>query len=277
MQPIQKFSDYFKGYQTTQEAIREADLQKEYGEVFMSLLKKYGVSSPAELDEEKKKEFFNEIGGLYKKGEGQTAKGEELVDTEKPEPVKEEENEEEEEEDEEGVKIPKKKDEETAAEIEAEIDDMGEPKDSEDKGDEVPKDSEEVEVEVEEEPAAPEAGTEVDKEEDKETDKDIEAEIDAMGEPKDSEDKGDEVPADAEEVEVEVEEEPAAPEAGTEVDKEEDKDTAKEIEADKVEMGKPKKAVMSFDEFVSSKNESTTKGEESELEDEDLDDVDDLG
>ena len=221
MQPIQKFSDYFKGYQTTQEAIREADLQKEYGEVFMSLLKKYGVSSPAELDEEKKKEFFDEIGGLYKKGEGQTAKGEELVDTEKPEPVKEEENEEEEEEDEEGVKIPKKKDEETAAEIEAEIDDMGEPKDSEDKGDEVPKDSEEVEVEVEEEPAAPEAGTEV--------------------------------------------------------DKEEDKDTAKEIEADKVEMGKPKKAVMSFDEFVSSKNESTTKGEESELEDEDLDDVDDLG
>ena len=94
MQPIQKFSDYFKGYQTTQEAIREADLQKEYGEVFMALLKKYGVNSPAELDEEKKKAFFNEIGELYKKGEGQTAKGEEVVDTEKPEPVKEEDKEE---------------------------------------------------------------------------------------------------------------------------------------------------------------------------------------
>lgn len=224
MQPIQKFSDYFKGYQTTQEAIREADLQKEYGEVFMSLLKKYGVSSPAELDEEKKKEFFNEIGGLYKKGEGQTKKGEDLVDTEKPEPLKEEDIEDTDDEkkkDEEGVEIPKKEDEETSAEIEGEIEDLGEPENIEDKGEEVPTDTEEADVEVDT------------------------AEED--------------------------------PEAGTEIAKPEDEETSKEIEMTQVEMGKPKKAIMSFDDFILSKNESTTKGEESELEDEDLDDVDDLG
>ena len=229
MQPIQKFSDYFKGYQTTQEAIREADLQKEYGEVFMSLLKKYGVNSPAELDEEKKKEFFNEIGGLYKKGAGQTEKGEDLVDTEKPEPLKEEdiedtedtEEEEEKETDEEGVQIPKKEDEETSAEIESEIEDLGEPENIEDKGEEVPTDTEEVDVEVDT------------------------AEED--------------------------------PESGTEIAKPEDEETSKEIEKTEVEMGKPKKAIMSFDDFILSKNESTTKGEESELEDEDLDDVDNLG
>lgn len=239
MQPIQKFSDYFKGYQTTQEAIREADLQKEYGEVFMALLKKYGVNSPAELDEEKKKAFFNEIGELYKKGEGQTAKGEEVVDTEKPEPVKEEDKEEEEEEE------------------------KKEPVKEEDK-------------EEEEEEEEDEEGIKIPKEEDKETSAEIEDEIEDLGEPESAEGKDDEVPTDTEETEVEVSTAEEDPEAGTEVDKEEDKDTAGEIEDTKVEMGKPKKVVMSFDEFVSSKNESTTKGEESELEDDDLDDVDEV-
>jgi len=246
MQPIQKFSDYFKGYQTTQEAIREADLQKEYGEVFMSLLKKYGVNSPAELDEEKKKQFFDEIGELYKKGEGQTAKGEDLVDTEKPEPVKEEDKEEEEEEKE-----------------------KPEPVKEEDK-------EEEEEEEEEDETEEDEEGVKIPKKEDEETSAEIEDEIEDLGEPKDSEGKDEEVPTDTEETEIEVTTAEEDPDAGTEVDKEEDADTSKEIEDTKVEMGKPKKVVMSFDEFVSSKNESTTKGEESELEDEDLDDVDEL-
>jgi len=35
--------------------------QKEYQEFFKKKLKKFGVSSPSELDEKKKKDFFNEI------------------------------------------------------------------------------------------------------------------------------------------------------------------------------------------------------------------------
>ena len=43
------------------EAIELSPLQKEYQEFFRSVLKKFGVKSPAELDVEKKKEFFNYI------------------------------------------------------------------------------------------------------------------------------------------------------------------------------------------------------------------------
>jgi len=39
----------------------KSDLQQEYQDYFMALLKKYEVSSPAELDEESMKKFFNEV------------------------------------------------------------------------------------------------------------------------------------------------------------------------------------------------------------------------
>lgn len=205
MQPIQKFSDFQDKKAEVNQAIKEADLQKEYGEVFVSLLKKYDVASPAELDDEKKKEFFNEIGDFYKKGEGQTAKGEELVDTEGGEaPVKEEEGEAEEEKEEEKI-----------------IDDIASNEAEEEKKKEVEEDAAE----------------------------DIEKEKVEQGEPEKAE--GD-VEKQPEEVEAaaEVEDDP---EAGKAAELAPDEDTAKEIEKEKVEAGKPEKVVMDFDSFVKAK------------------------
>mgnify|MGYP003985201425 FL=1 len=46
----------------TLQQIREASGDKEaYQKFFQGLLKKFGVKSPAELDDAKKKEFFNAI------------------------------------------------------------------------------------------------------------------------------------------------------------------------------------------------------------------------
>ena len=46
-------------------------LQKEYAEYFMKILKKYDVETPAELDEDKKKKFFDEIKSGWEKGIGE--------------------------------------------------------------------------------------------------------------------------------------------------------------------------------------------------------------
>ena len=45
-------------------------LQKEYQEYFNGLLKKAGVSSPAELDEEGMKKFFDDVTDGWVKGKG---------------------------------------------------------------------------------------------------------------------------------------------------------------------------------------------------------------
>jgi len=45
-------------------------LQKKFREFFEELLKKFGVKSPAELDEEKKSEFFNTIAKWWINGVG---------------------------------------------------------------------------------------------------------------------------------------------------------------------------------------------------------------
>ncbi len=47
----------------------KSPLQKEYSEFFNSVLNKFGVESPAELDNEKKKEFFNYIEKNWTKDE----------------------------------------------------------------------------------------------------------------------------------------------------------------------------------------------------------------
>lgn len=203
MQTIQKFTDFQTKKAESTQAIKEADLQKEYGEVFMSLLKKYGVSSPGELDDEKKKEFFNEIGDFYKKGEGQTAKGEELVDKEGGDaPVKEEEGEAEEEKEEEEI-----------------IDDVASNEGEEKKEEE----------EVEEDAA-----------------EDIEKEKVEMGEPEKAEGDVEKQPEDVKPAPTAGED----PEAGKAAELAPDEDTAKEIEKEKVEAGKPEKVVMDFDSFV---------------------------
>jgi hypothetical protein len=251
MQPIQKFSDFQNKRAESAQAVKEADLQKEYGEVFTSLLKKYGVSSPAELDDAKKKEFFNEIGDFYKAGEGQTDKGEDLVDKEGGEaPVKEEDESTEDDEEKEKEEAPAEeapKEEAPAEEAPKEEAPAEEAPKEETPAEEAPKaeDDEEKKEEVEE---AETKGTEIKKAPEEDTEDEVEKEIVDMGEP---ETAGGEVPKQEEPVT------PAAdthddPEAGKAAEAVPDEETAKEIEKEKVETGKPEKVVMDFDSFVKS-------------------------
>ncbi len=48
----------------------ESELQKKYKEFYDKMIAKYGVKSPAELDDDKKKEFFNALAKGWKEGEG---------------------------------------------------------------------------------------------------------------------------------------------------------------------------------------------------------------
>ena len=61
MNPIQSFSSFKAANDSAKETAMEENRKKEYGEAFATLLKEYGVTSPAELDEEKKAEFFKKI------------------------------------------------------------------------------------------------------------------------------------------------------------------------------------------------------------------------
>jgi len=68
----------------------ESGDKEEYEKFFQSALKKFGVESPAELDDEKKKEFFNYVDANWK---GDNEKAEDLDETEasdtlEPEPKK---------------------------------------------------------------------------------------------------------------------------------------------------------------------------------------------
>jgi hypothetical protein len=45
-------------------------LQKAYQSYFECWMKKYGVKSPAELDEENMKKFFNDVADNWKNGKG---------------------------------------------------------------------------------------------------------------------------------------------------------------------------------------------------------------
>lgn len=61
--------------------IREAeeralsDLQKDWRDYFGAKLAKFGAKSPADLDEEKKKEFFNDLKNDWERGKGATEAG----------------------------------------------------------------------------------------------------------------------------------------------------------------------------------------------------------
>ena len=58
---------------------------KEYEDFFQATLKKFGVTSPAELDGEKKKEFFDYIDKIWK---GDSEKKEEVKEGELPPALK---------------------------------------------------------------------------------------------------------------------------------------------------------------------------------------------
>lgn len=66
---MKKFSEFI-GTIREAEAEQKSDLQKSYQDYFQKKLKKFGVKSPADLDDEKKKEFFNEISKDWESGKG---------------------------------------------------------------------------------------------------------------------------------------------------------------------------------------------------------------
>lgn len=51
--------------------LAESDLKKEYQDYFQGLLNKYNVDSPAEMDEETMKKFFDEVHSGWIKGKGE--------------------------------------------------------------------------------------------------------------------------------------------------------------------------------------------------------------
>jgi hypothetical protein len=63
----------------------KSDLQKSYQDYFSAKLQKFGVKSPAELDSEKKKEFFNEITKEWERGKGVKPEVKEKIEKEKAE------------------------------------------------------------------------------------------------------------------------------------------------------------------------------------------------
>ena len=69
------FSKIFEGKEEGYMDVEEEELspkQKKYQAFFKKALKKFGVESPAELDKEKRKEFFDYVDKNYDAGEGET-------------------------------------------------------------------------------------------------------------------------------------------------------------------------------------------------------------
>ena len=64
-----KFSKYVEADSVI--VVEEKSLKDEYQEYFSDLLKKYKVSSPAELEEEEMKKFFNDVTNGWVKGKGE--------------------------------------------------------------------------------------------------------------------------------------------------------------------------------------------------------------
>jgi len=77
---FQSFSDFRKEAVIKQVTEEKSALQQEYADFFKDLLKKYDVGSPAELSDEDKSKFFDEVSTGWDKGEGKNAKGEESVE-----------------------------------------------------------------------------------------------------------------------------------------------------------------------------------------------------
>jgi hypothetical protein len=61
----------FSNYISNEIVVEEKSLQDEYQEYFQGMLKKYKVSSPAELGEEDMKKFFNDVSDGWIKGKGE--------------------------------------------------------------------------------------------------------------------------------------------------------------------------------------------------------------
>lgn len=63
---MKKFSDKIREIKESKIQEEESKKQEKYTAFFLETLKKYGVSSPAELNDEEKKKFFDEIESGWK-------------------------------------------------------------------------------------------------------------------------------------------------------------------------------------------------------------------
>ena len=66
---MKKFSEWVEMVREA-ELLEKSDLQKSYQEYFKKKLEKFGAKSPADLNDEQKKEFFNEISKEWEAGKG---------------------------------------------------------------------------------------------------------------------------------------------------------------------------------------------------------------
>lgn len=80
LETFQSFSERMKKQRVIKEEEEKAGKQDEYTKFFKTLLKKYDVNSPADLTDDKKKDFFDEISKGWNKGKGLTSSGEKVID-----------------------------------------------------------------------------------------------------------------------------------------------------------------------------------------------------
>ncbi len=79
---IKNFATFSQVLQTQNEEKKlqeKSTAQKDYADFFLKLLKQYDVSSPNDLDDAKKKEFFDQLAKGWDKESGVTPAGEEMV------------------------------------------------------------------------------------------------------------------------------------------------------------------------------------------------------
>lgn len=73
------FSQVLQSQNEEKKLQEKSGAQKDYADFFLKLLKQYDVSSPNDLDDAKKKEFFDQLSKGWDKGSGVTAAGEKMV------------------------------------------------------------------------------------------------------------------------------------------------------------------------------------------------------
>lgn len=79
---IKNFSTFSQRLQMQNEEAKSKEksgAQSEYAEFFLKLLQEFDVSSPNELSDEKKKQFFDKLSTGYTPGKGVTPAGEKMV------------------------------------------------------------------------------------------------------------------------------------------------------------------------------------------------------
>ena len=79
IQNFATFTEKLKQSRAIQEENEKSGKQDEYAQFFKKLLQKFNVTSPADLTDDKKKEFFDEISKGWESGEGLTPTGKDIL------------------------------------------------------------------------------------------------------------------------------------------------------------------------------------------------------